>query len=102
MERSQRLKHFVQKLETVLCEVIKEENSARLMMEQKIELRRREIADMCQQLGLAPFLPERGLTSSELMRPVCFLNKLLILYTHIWLNINSSPHQLSSSIDSHW
>ncbi|CAH8438030.1 unnamed protein product [Schistosoma intercalatum] len=68
LERSQRLKHFVQKLETVLCEVIKEENSARLMMEQKIELRRREIADMCQQLGLAPFLPERGLTSSELMR----------------------------------
>ncbi|CAH8436059.1 unnamed protein product [Schistosoma turkestanicum] len=68
LERSQRIQHFVQKLQTVLCEVIKEENSARLLMEQKIELRRREIADMCQQLGLAPFLPERGLTSSELMR----------------------------------
>ncbi|CAH8437131.1 unnamed protein product [Heterobilharzia americana] len=68
LERSQRIKQFVQKLQTVLCEVIKEENSARLIMEQKIELRRREIADMCQQLGLTPFLPERGLTSSELMR----------------------------------
>lgn len=68
LERSQRIQHFVQKLQTVLCEVIKDENSARLLMEQKIDLRRREIADMCQQLGLAPFLPERGLTSSELMR----------------------------------
>ncbi|VDQ00527.1 unnamed protein product, partial [Trichobilharzia regenti] len=68
LERSERIQQFVQKLQTVLCEVIKEENSARLAMEQKIELRRREIADMCQQLGLAPFLPERGLTSSELMR----------------------------------
>ncbi|KAK4472940.1 hypothetical protein MN116_004143 [Schistosoma mekongi] len=68
LERSQRIQHFVQKLQNLLCEVIKDENSARLLMEQKIDLRRREIADMCQQLGLAPFLPERGLTSSELMR----------------------------------
>lgn len=80
MERSQRLKHFVQKLETVLCEVIKEENSARLMMEQKIELRRREIADMCQQLGLAPFLPERGLTSSELMRVRMLIFSFMLYY----------------------
>ncbi|THD24100.1 Protein regulator of cytokinesis [Fasciola hepatica] len=67
-ERTERLHMSIQYIQKTLEEVIAEENEIRMEMEQRIETKRREVADLCQQLRIPAYLPQRGLTSSELMK----------------------------------
>ncbi|CAL8076322.1 unnamed protein product [Calicophoron daubneyi] len=67
-ERTDHTRCITAKLQSALNEIIADENSARLKMEHDIECKRREVADLCQQLRIPSYLPERGLTSSGLMK----------------------------------
>ncbi|VDP75769.1 unnamed protein product [Echinostoma caproni] len=67
-ERTERLQSSIQYIQRTLDHVIAEENELRMEIEQRIENKRREVADLCQQLRIPAYLPERGLTSSELMK----------------------------------
>lgn len=67
-ERTKRLHFSIEYIQKTLEEVIAEENELRMEMEQRIETKRREVAELCQQLRIPAYLPDRGLSSSELMK----------------------------------
>ncbi|KAG5442098.1 carboxypeptidase C prc1 [Clonorchis sinensis] len=67
-ERSDHLHTAIRKLRGTLEEVVTEENTARLETEHQVERKRREVSDLCQQLRLPAFLPDRGLSANDLLK----------------------------------
>ncbi|KAF6774007.1 hypothetical protein AHF37_06637 [Paragonimus kellicotti] len=67
-ERADHLSQATQKLRCTLEDIIAQENAARLDMEQLIERKRREVAELCQQLRIPSYLPDRTLSSNDLLK----------------------------------
>ncbi|KAF7239211.1 hypothetical protein EG68_10964 [Paragonimus skrjabini miyazakii] len=67
-ERADHLSQATQKLRCTLEDIIAQENAARLDMEQLIERKRREVAELCQQLRIPSYLPDRSLSSNDLLK----------------------------------
>ncbi|KAF8570879.1 hypothetical protein P879_01650 [Paragonimus westermani] len=67
-ERTDHLSQATQKLRCTLEDIIAQENAARLDMERLIERKRREVAELCQQLRIPSYLPDRSLSSNDLLK----------------------------------
>ncbi|CAH8504093.1 unnamed protein product [Dicrocoelium dendriticum] len=67
-ERNDRLQATIQQLRSLLEEVIRNENTIRLEIEHEIEHKRRAVAELCQQLRIPSYLPDRGFSSNVLLK----------------------------------
>lgn len=67
MDRNKRAKEVSERIQKVLFDIIEEENRFRLQLESRMEAKKRELAELTQQLGLPPYFPPRNLPSYRLL-----------------------------------